>query len=171
MPIAKSHSEADRSKRKGKDLVLNGKAFPKKTIYAEVDAVIDKVYVDIVNGVLRGDIIKRLQDGTYGRVMKQRNANDYYNAALSRFTKEKDVEADKLRAVYYARFEKLYRDAVEKKDVYNANNVLQSICRIFGLEEKNMPQTLIQLNNNKDGITVNFGFNNGDNEANEVNED
>ena len=40
--------------------------------------------------------------------------------------------------------------------MYNARGVLDSMAKIFlGVREN---QTNIQLNNNSDGITINFGF-------------
>ena len=68
----------------------------------------------------------------------------------------------------FGRFETLYADAVKKGDIYNANNILQSVCRIFGLEAPKSPDTAIQINSDKEnGITINFGFN----KAEKTNED
>ena len=109
-----------------------------------------------------------LKNGDYGKSMQYRNAIDYYNAAVSRFSEEKNEEAEKLKAIYFGRFETLYADAVKKGDIYNANNILQSVCRIFGLEAPKSPDTAIQINSDKEnGITINFGFN----KAEKTNED
>lgn len=159
MPIAKSHGNPDKDKRVAKPCI-NGKGgyLAKTKEYKAVEEVIDQVYCDIANGRTKTEIIKMLKDGHYGKTMKTRNANDYYNAAVDRFCTEKNEQADKLRAIYFGRFETLYRDAIEKGDIYNANNILQSVCRIFGLEAPKSPETAIQINNDKDGVTINFGF-------------
>lgn len=159
MPIAKSHSNPDKEKRVAKSS-SNGRGgyLAKTKEYKNAEDVIDQVYCDIANGRTKTEIIKMLKNGHYGKTMQTRNAYDYYNAAVDRFCTEKNEQADKLRAIYFGRFETLYRDAIQKGDIYNANNILQSVCRIFGLEAPKSPETAIQINNDKDGVTINFGF-------------
>lgn len=60
--------------------------------------------------------------------------------------------------MFFGRYESLLADAVKKGDLYNARGILDSMARIFGVEKKDAPQTAIQINNNKEGITINFGF-------------
>lgn len=160
MPIAKSHGSPDKKDRVAKKFMTNtGEYLAKTKVYKQVDEIIDQVYCDIANGLTKTEILNMLKNGHYGKTMKTRNANDYYNAAVDRFCQEKDEEADKLRGIYFGRFETLYRDAIKKGDIYNANNILQSVCRIFGLEAPKTPDTAIQINSGGDGgITVNFGF-------------
>lgn len=160
MPITKSHSEPNKAKRTPKTSKdSKGALFVRSKSYQAVEDVIDQVYCDIANGRTKSEIINMLMNGNYGKTMKNRNAQDYYNAAVSRFCEEKNEEAEKLRAIYFGRFETLYRDAIERGDLYNANNILQSVCRIFGLEAPKTPSTAIQINSDKEnGITVNFGF-------------
>lgn len=169
MPIAKSHGDPDKAKRVAKTAIdRNGGFLAKTKVYKQVDEIIDQVYCDIANGRTKTEIINMLKNGDYGKSMQTRNAYDHYNAAVSRFCDEKNEEADKLKAIYFGRFETLYRDAIEKGDIYNANNILQSVCRIFGLETPKNPDTAIQINSSQEnGITINFGFN----KAEETNED
>lgn len=159
MPIAKSHGNPDKEKRVAKPSSDGRGGFMAKTKeYKNAEEVIDQVYCDIANGRTKTEIIKMLKGGHYGKTMQTRNAYDYYNAAVDRFCTEKNEQADKLRAIYFGRFETLYRDAIQKGDIYNANNILQSVCRIFGLEAPKSPETAIQINNEKEGVTINFGF-------------
>ena len=159
MPIALSHSNPDKAKRVPKPAKdSNGRYTAKNKVYKAVEDVIDQIYCDIANGKTKTEIIAMLKNGDYGKKMKARNAADYYNAAVSRFCEEKNEEAEKLRAIYFGRFETLYADAIKKGDLYNANNILQAVCRIFGLEKKT-PDTAIQINSSQEnGITINFGF-------------
>ena len=161
MPIAKSHGDPDKANRKPKPSSDGKGGFMAKTkVYKQADEIIDQVYCDIANGRTKTEIINMLKNGDYGKSMQYRNAIDYYNAAVSRFSEEKNEEAEKLKAIYFGRFETLYADAVKKGDIYNANNILQSVCRIFGLESPKSPDTAIQINSDKEnGITINFGFN------------
>ena len=160
MPIAKSHGSPDKKDRVAKGGGNSKIGFITKTkVYKQVDEIIDQVYCDIANGLTKSEIINMLKSGHYGKSMQTRNAYDYYNTAVDRFCQEKNEELDKLRGIYFGRFETLYRDAIKKGDIYNANNILQSVCRIFGLEAPKTPDTAIQINSGGDGgITVNFGF-------------
>ena len=169
MPIAKSHGDPDKANRVAKlGIDKNGGFLAKTKVYKQVDEIIDQVYCDIANGRTKTEIITMLKNGDYGKSMQTRNAYDHYNAAVARFCDEKNEEAEKLKAIYFGRFETLYADAVKKGDIYNANNILQSVCRIFGLEAPKTPDTAIQINSDKEnGITINFGFN----KAEETNED
>ena len=169
MPIAKSHGDPDKVQRVAKSSSDGKGGFMAKTkVYKQVDEIIDQVYCDIANGKTKTEIINMLKSGHYGKTMKTRNASDYYNAAVDRFATDKNQEADKLKAIFYGRFETLYADAIKRGDIYNANNILQSMCRIFGLEAPKSPDTAIQINSDKEnGITINFGFN----KAEETNED
>lgn len=169
MPIAKSHGDPDKANRVAKKCTNGkGQVLAKTKVYKQADEIIDQVYCDIANGRTKTEIINMLKNGDYGKSMQSRNARDYYNAAVSRFCDEKNEEAEKLKAIYFGRFETLYADAVKKGDIYNANNILQSVCRIFGLEAPKAPDTAIQINSDKEnGITINFGFN----KAEETNED
>ena len=160
MPIAKSHGDPDKANRKAKPSSDGRGGFMAKTkVYKQVDEIIDQVYCDIANGRTKTEIMNMLKNGDYGKSMQSRNARDYYNAAVSRFCDEKNEEAEKLKAIYFGRFETLYADAIKKGDIYNANNILQSVCRIFGLEAQKSPTTQVNVQNNSDVIKISFGFN------------
>ena len=169
MPIAKSHGDPDKRNRRAKSCSTPTGHLAKTNVYKAVEDVIDQVYCDIANGKTKSEIINMLINGDYGnKTMQRRNAQDYYNAAVNRFCEEKNEEAEKLKAIYFGRFETLYADAIKKGDIYNANNILQSVCRIFGLEAPKSPDTAIQINSDKEnGITINFGFSEKTEETNE----
>ena len=159
MPIAKSHGDPDKANRKPKPSSDGRGGFMAKTkVYKQADEIIDQIYCDIANGKTKTEIINMLKNGDYGKTMQSRNARDYYNAAVSRFCDEKNEEAEKLKAIYFGRFETLYADAIKKGDIYNANNILQSVCRIFGLEAPKSPTTQVNVQNNSDVIKISFGF-------------
>lgn len=157
--LAESHSSPNKKDRKPSAVVL-GKRYvspaKRNEKYEEVENVIDQVYADICNGVSKFDCMQKLQKGVYGKELTKRNAYEYYNAAFDRLAVNSDIEAEKLRNLLYSRYETLLEECVNKGDMYNARNILDSISRIFLGADK--PTTAIQINNNKDGITVNFGF-------------
>lgn len=157
--LAESHSSPNKKDRKPSAVVL-GKRYispaKRNEKYEEVENVIDQVYADICNGVSKFDCMQKLQKGVYGKELTKRNAYEYYNAAFDRLAVNSDIEAEKLRNLLYSRYETLLEEAIKKDDIYNARGVLDSMAKIFlGVKEN---QTNIQLNNNSDGITINFGF-------------
>ena len=159
--LAKSHGKADARQRKAKKAPIckTGLAPTLTEKYNTLDETISLIYVDIANGVSRSDCLQKIQEGMYGnKPVKARQAAYYYNAALDRFAEDRNIESEKLRDMFFGRYESLLADAVKKGDLYNARGILDSMARIFGVERKDAPQTAIQINNNKEGITVNFGF-------------
>ena len=159
--LAKSHGKADARQRKAKKAPIckTGLAPTLTEKYNTLDETVSLIYVDIANGVSRSDCLQKIQEGMYdNKPVKARQAAYYYNAALNRFAEDRNIESEKLRDMFFGRYESLLADAVKKGDLYNARGILDSMARIFGVEKKDAPQTAIQINNNKEGITVNFGF-------------
>lgn len=164
--LAKTHSNSDAKKRKAKRSPAN-KGVPTLTEkYNKADETVSLVYVDIANGMSRSDCLQKIQEGMYGnRPVQARQSAYIYNAALDRFAEDRNIEAEKLRDMFFGRYESLLADAIKRGDLYNARGILDSMSRIFGVERKDTPQTAIQINNNKEGITVNFGFDDNNDET------
>ena len=163
--LSKSHGKKDKKERKAKRLPqsLNGGVPTLTDDYNKADALVDLVYCDIANGLSRSEIIQKITKGVYESMDKPlaaRTAANYYNAALDRFAEDRNIEAEKLRDMFFGRYESLLQDAVKKGDLYNARGILDSMARIFGVEKKDAPQNAVQIINNKEGIKVSFGFNN-----------
>lgn len=159
MSLSPTHSRASKKNRK---MIDNGKpiqnVMTQELKYNKSDALVEKCYVDIANGASRSDVIQKLCDGIYTDFKySRRQAQNYYNAALDRFAVDTDIEAEKLRNVFYGRYESLLNDAIEKGDIYNARGILDSMSRIFGVEKK-MPQNAIQIQGGDDKIVINFGL-------------
>lgn len=159
MSLSPTHSRASKKNRK---MIDNGKpiqnVMTQELQYSKSDALVEKCYVDIANGASRSDVIQKLCDGIYTDFKySRRQAQNYYNAALDRFAIDTDIEAEKLRNVFYGRYESLLNDAIEKGDIYNARGILDSMARIFGVEKK-MPQNAIQIQGGDEKIVINFGL-------------
>lgn len=159
MSLSPTHSRASKKNRK---MIDNGKpiqnVMTQELKYNKSDELVEKCYVDIANGASRSDVIQKLCDGIYTDFKySRRQAQNYYNAALDRFAIDTDIEAEKLRNVFYGRYESLLNDAIEKGDIYNARGILDSMARIFGVEKK-MPQNAIQIQGGDDKIVINFGL-------------
>jgi hypothetical protein len=162
--LAKSHGNKSKADRKAKKSP-GTKGMPTLTDkYNKADALVEQCYCDIANGVSRSVVIDKITKGVYDgmeRPLAARTAAYYYNAALDRFAVDTDIEAEKLRKMFYGRYEALLEEAVKKGDIYNARGILDSMSRIFGIERK-APDTAIQIVNNKEGININFGFDDKD---------
>lgn len=159
MSLSPTHSRASKKNRK---MIDNGKpiqnVMTQELQYSKSDELVELVYVDIANGASRSDCIQKLKEGTYGnKPYSPRQSQYYYNAALDRFAVDTDIEAEKLRNLFYGRYESLLNDAIAKGDIYNARGILDSMSRIFGVEKK-MPQNAIQIQGGDDKIVINFGL-------------
>lgn len=157
MPLAKSHSLPNKKDRKPKPYKTSRGIAVKNKEYYEAEEVLDQLYCDICNGVSKSDCMQKLIGGVYGKELKPRNANDYYNAALERLQYNADIEAKQLRDLLYNRYETVLEECMKRNDLFNARATLDSIAKIFlGIRDN---QTNIQLNSDNDGgITINFGF-------------
>lgn len=128
-------------------------------LFNRTDDILDCVYVDICNGVSRSDITQKLMKRLYEpqkTEMTYRQAQEYYNCALDRMHFNTDIEHARLKDIFYNRYESLLEAAVKKNDLYNAKGILDSMAKIFlGLDKQ---QNNIQINNNKEGIVIKFGF-------------
>lgn len=170
--LAKTHGEKSKKVRKAKKTPAS-KGCPTLTEdYNKADDLVSLVYVDICNGVSRSDVIQKLQLGEYGnKPIKARQSAYYYNAALDRFAVDTDIEAEKLRDMFYARYETILAECMKRNDMFNARATLDSMAKIFlGIRDGN--QTNIQVNSDKDGgITINFGFDNNTVDGEVIDED
>ena len=158
--LAKSHGEKSKKMRKAKKTPTT-KGMPTLTEdYNKADDLVSLVYVDICNGVSRSDVLQKLQLGEYGnKPYKPRQSAYYYNAALDRFAVDTDIEMEKLKDVFYSRYETILAECMKRNDLFNARATLDSMAKIFlGIRDN---QTNIQVNSDKEGgITINFGFKN-----------
>jgi len=158
--LARSHGEKSKKMRKAKK-TPTARGMPTLTEnYNKADDLVSLVYVDICNGVSRSDVLQKLQLGEYGnKPYKPRQSAYYYNAALDRFAVDTDIEMEKLKDVFYSRYETILAECMKRNDLFNARATLDSMAKIFlGIRDN---QTNIQVNSDKEGgITINFGFQN-----------
>lgn len=153
--FSESHSLGTYKERKGKRKGANLK------VWQKIDDIVSEVYIDLCNGMTKSDVLEKLQAALYpsqeGKKIQQRQSYEYLKAAFMRMQYDFQQQADELRADLYSKMMTVYSDAVKAGDRYNALIALDKIMKLTGIAA-DKPQTAVQINNNKDGITVNFGF-------------
>lgn len=160
MPFSESHSLPTYQERKKAKLKSSGsKRFED---WLNADKIVDEVYVDLVNGLTKSDIVQKIGAGLYsvqkGKGIGYRTAIDYLNAAQQRLAYDFEKDAEKLRADLYSKMMAVYADCMKANDRYNALNALDKLMKLTGVAN-DKPSTAIQINSDKEGgVTVNFGF-------------
>lgn len=142
------------------------------TNWLSTDAVISEVYVDLVNGMTKSDVMEKLMKGCYEnqkRPLKERTSQEYIAAAYQRMQYDFEAQAEEMRADLYSKLISVYADAVKANDRYNAIQAVNTIMKLTGIA-MDKPQNNIQINNNKEGITINFGFSSDKKDDENVNE-
>lgn len=158
MSISPKHSLVNKkSRRIGSAEGISNKDIAK---YNKTEELLELVYTDVCNGVSRRDCQKKLTEGAYGnKPISVQQARAYYTAVLDQIAQNTDIEHKRLKDILWSRYESLLETAVKKDDLYNARGILDSMARIFGLEQKT-PTTAIQINGGDEKIVVNFGLSN-----------
>lgn len=159
MSISPKHSLQKKKERRISS--VEGIARKEVEMFNSADEIVELVYTDICNGVSRRDCQKKLTLGEYGnKPISTRQAQYYYKAALDQLAENTDIEAKRLKDVLWSRYESLLETAIRKDDIYNAKGILDSMAKIFGLEQKT-PINAIQINGGDEKIVVNFGLSDG----------
>ena len=156
--FAESHSLPTFKERKAAKLAT-GKGSNLED-WMKADQLVSLVYVDLANGVTKSEVIEKFGKGLYEgqkKPIKKRTAIDYINAAYQRMQYDFEAKAEEMRADLYTKLMTVYADAIQKNDRYNAVQALNSLMKLTGVA-MDKPQTNIQLNANKEGVTINFGF-------------
>ena len=146
----------------------NGKISPK---WYTADKLVSQVYCDLINGLSSSEVLEKFANCAYDGQKKKvgmRTAQDYLRCARERLDYDFEHEANQLRADLYSKMLAVYSDAIEHNDRYNALQALDKIMKLTGVAQDKQ-QNNIQVNANKDGITINFGF--SDKEEEETDDD
>lgn len=164
--FAKTHSLPTFEQRKKAKLEESNFNY---TRWLNVDEIISDIYVDMANGYTNSDILEKLTKGLYEGQKKPlgvRTAHEYMAAARDRMHYDFEAQAKVLREDLYNKLISVYADAVQNNDRYNALIALDKIMKLTGVG-LDKPQNNIQVNANKEGIKISFGFTNDENENDE----
>ena len=159
--FAKSHSLPTFEERKKAKLEDGYGSYLK---WLNVDEIISDIYVDMANGYTNSDILEKLTKGLYEGQKKPlgvRTAQEYISAARDRMHYDFESQCKVLREDLYNKLISVYADAIQNNDRYNALIAVDKIMKLTGVGQ---PQNNIQVNANKEGIKISFGFNKDEDE-------
>lgn len=164
--FAKSHSLPTFAERKKAKLEGGYGSYLK---WLNVDEIISDIYVDMANGYTSSDILEKLTKGMYEGQKKPlgvRTAQEYIAAARDRMHYDFEAQCKVLREDLYNKLISVYADAIQNNDRYNALIAVDKIMKLTGVGQPQQ-QNNIQVNANKEGIKISFGFNKDEEETNE----
>lgn len=127
--------------------------------YDDSETLIGLVVCDIVNGVQRSDIIKKLMDGMYdGQKMpySKRSAEGYYSTAMYQIKEDREEKLDELKDKLYSQYYTLFNDAIMANNTFVAKTVLDSIAKVFIDDKKK--DVSINVDKANDKVSIKFGF-------------
>lgn len=156
MPISKQHLKP-KAERKSKARI--GVKTANTEQFERTEDILAQIICDIVNGLMRSDIINKLLEGIYEnqpKAYKLPTAENYYQTAMQRIRQDRDDEIESLKAKLFSQYYNLYAEAMESNDKLLAKQVLDSIGKTFVPTDKDKAN--IQINKDLDKINISFGF-------------
>lgn len=138
-------------------------AVPNKKNFDRVEALLDEITTDLINGVARSEIIIKLTDKNelhYENQIKSLSyiaADEYLKAAYSRLSLDRDRDVEQVKDALYSQYLNIYRECLESGNLMAAKATLDSLVKLYGIDRA--PQNAIQINTDKEnGVVINFGF-------------
>lgn len=129
----------------------------KRKDYEYVEDMLSLVICDIINGVSKSDIFRKLEQQLYEGQRKPytyKTAEMYYYTAIQRIREDREQEVEELRDKLYSQYYSLYADAVKNGNTFVAKQVLDSIAKVFAVTPDKKVD--IQVADNK--VNISFGF-------------
>lgn len=154
MPISLSHTRP-KEERKSKSLLDNKHV--KRKDYEYVESILVQCICDIINGLQKSDVIKKLEQQLYEgqrQPYTYKTAEMYYYTAIQRIREDREQEVEELRDKLYSQYYSLYADAVKQGNTVGAKMILDSIAKVFAVTPDKKVD--IQVEDNK--VNISFGF-------------
>lgn len=131
------------------------------------EALLDEVMCDLLNGMSKFQVQRKLQEKLYDSQVKDKepsinSINGIIRDAYKRCQLELKENRDEQRALMYSRILSIYESAVEANDRTNALRALDQLTNLMGLDE---PEKVdVNMNNFKLRVNVSFGVGTDENE-------
>lgn len=168
MALDKRHYLPKKSDRKynGHFHPVYGWSTINKKEFDRIEALLEELVVDVINGKSKSDILEKCKLGMYENMEKgvtYQTATEYYKCVMNRLKLDEPESIDNARSVIFSMYLNLYNEAMESYDHLGARSTLDSMVKLLGLAKKDA-DTAIQINNTSDGVTINFGFSRNEDE-------
>lgn len=139
----------------------NMRSSEKKKPKLEKEDLIEKIWCDVVNGVSRYQIKKKLEKDAYeGHKTSTLSRSSHFNyiaEAYNNCKPELIEEKERQRDLFYERILSVYSDAIDVGDRSNALKALEMAMRLSGLDKQSTKT--VEISNEKDGnVKILFGF-------------
>lgn len=122
--------------------------------YDRVQRLIEEIQCDLVNGVLRSEIFRKVQERVYEnlgeKIVGKRQIENYIQAARMLLKEDRVDKINELKDMLYSQYMAQYAEATEMGNVMAAKSILDSIAKTFLPDEKTLNL------NAKGDITIDF---------------
>lgn len=122
--------------------------------YDRVQRLIEEIQCDLVNGVLRSEIFRKVQERVYEnlgeKIVGKRQIENYIQAARMLLKEDRVEKINELKDMLYSQYMAQYAEATEMGNVMAAKSILDSIAKTFLPDEKTLNL------NAKGDITIDF---------------
>lgn len=130
------------------------------------EALLDEITCDLLNGMSRFQVQRKLQEKQYESQVKEKEPSPKSISALikesyDRCKLELKEERDEQRAMMYSRVLAVYEDAVANGDRSNSLKALSQLIDLMGLNEPDKVEVKGEITNNL-RVKVNFGISSDD---------
>lgn len=120
---------------------------------------IKAMYQDCIRGKQKWEIKEKWLDGKYkNNARGEQTFGEYWREMLERFKDEFEKNREDLKSKFLARYMSLYEKAVDKGNIKEARQILDSITKLTGADEPVKADITVK------GIEIDFGFGNNNNE-------
>lgn len=129
-----------------------------KKVSYQREALIDEIMCDLLNGMSRFQIKRKLEEQQYENQEKTFSHNVVYkfiNEALERCKLELKENRDEQRTLMYSRILSIYEDAVSAGDRSNALKALDQMTKLIGLNDPDKVEVNANVRVKK--VRVKFG--------------
>lgn len=131
--------------------------------YDLMDALVVEVANSIACGYSRLECVKALMEGNVYQSQKhtydRAKAYDIVAVAFQRFNDISELKREDLRNMLIARYDALYENSFELGDYKTAKGVLDSVAKLFNLQQEQKQE--VTIDNNTNQINIRFGLSNG----------
>lgn len=130
------------------------------------EALLDEITCDLLNGMSRFQVQRKLQEKQYESQVKDKEPSPKSISALikesyDRCKLELKEERDEQRALMYSRVLAVYEDAIANGDRSNSLRALSQLTDLMGLNEPDKVEVKGEITNNL-RVKVNFGISSDD---------